>query len=414
MTPRNRTLAVRLKPSVTAVVAGGLAGTVALLTYQGMMALQHLVWPPASDGSFAAPLRIFLTIILGGILLLLLTRIEPSESVNQLLRDANRPLGRSPRKIAITALAAIVSVAFGGAIGPEAGLLAVVAECAVIVSAFIARDEAQARAIAQAGAAGVMGGLYGSPPAAAAITGDGESLAPSRLMSFVAGISGFLAFTGLSHAIFDSTGLASIPLPEPGDGTAWLLIVPVLVGVGMGVLFRWLHHGANRLASQIARPWVVTIIGTVLFAALSAAIPLVLFSGHHEITEVIDVYSSGETGALWILALAKIIAVVLCLVARWRGGEIFPLVFVGAAAGAATALMLPGVDPAGAMAGAMAATLAVGWRRPLATLLVLVLVLDSGMALPLLLGVGVGAVVDKIFFAAPEPREGSEKHHASA
>lgn len=399
---KKQAFAIRLKPSVTAIITGSLAGTIALLTYQGMTALQHLIWTQAADGSSAGALRIFLTIIFGGALLLLLARIDASESVSQLLRDTNSPLARSPRKIAVTALVAIVSVAFGGAIGPEAGLLAVVAQSSVIVSHFIARDEAQARAIAEAGAAGVMGGLYGSPPAAAAITGDGESLAPSKLMSFVAGISGFIAFTGLSRAVFGSEGLATMPLPEPGEGSQWLLIVPVLVGVGMGALFRWMHHGAEHLAAKLPRPWLATVIGTVLFAALAAAAPLVMFSGHHEISGVLYIYSGDAAGSLWILALAKILAIVLCLTAGWRGGETFPLIFVGAAAGAATALLLPNLDPAGAMAATMAATLAVGWRRPLATLLVLVLVLEPGLALPLLLGVGVGTVVDKVVFAAKE------------
>ncbi|GAA1405941.1 hypothetical protein AUR04nite_16620 [Glutamicibacter uratoxydans] len=402
MSTLSKALAIALKPPATAVITGAAAGTIALLTYQGMLALQHLVWAPAADGSLAGPLRIFLTIVLGGVLLLLLARIEASESVDQLLRDAEHPRSRSRRKILVTALVAIVSVAFGGAIGPEAGLLAVVAQCAVIVSGFIARDEAQARAISQAGAAGVIGGLYGSPPAAAAITGDGESLAPSRLMSFVAGISGFLAFTGLSRSVFGSTGLAAIELPEPGSGSSWLLIVPVLVGVGMGAAFRWLHHGAEALAAKMSRPWAPMAAGTLLFAGLAAAVPLVMFSGHHEMAGITDALAGGEAGTLWIVAGSKILAVVLCLAAGWRGGEIFPLVFVGAAAGAATALMLPGLDPASAMAAAMAATLAVGWRRPLAALFVLVLVLESGLALPLLLGIGVGTVIDKVFFSSPE------------
>lgn len=393
------------KPALTAIIAGGLAGLVAILTYQLMLLLQHLIWETAAPEDGVGPVRIVLTILTGGALLLLLARLGPSESVDELLGDSDSPLGRTPRKILVTALVAIVSIAFGGAIGPEAGLLAVVAECSVIVSRFIARDEAQARAIAQAGVAGALGGLYGSPPAAAAIDRDGESLAPSRIMSFVAGISGFLVFLFVARTVFGGQGMAEIPLPEAQPGEAWLVIVPVLAGAAFGILFRMLHHGADGIAARIGKPWLVTIIGTVLFAALAAAIPLVRFSGHHELLELPALLADGASGELWLLAAAKLVAMILCLVAGWRGGEVFPLIFIGAAAGAGTALLLPGVDPAAAVAGAMAATLAVGWRRPLAALLVLVLVVDVSAVMPLLLGVGVGIALDRLIFPQPAGEE---------
>jgi H+/Cl- antiporter ClcA len=201
--------------------------------------------------------------------------------------------------------------------------------------------------------------------------------------------------------VFGGNGMADIPLPDARAGEAWLVIIPVLIGAAFGVVFRLLHHGADRVAHRIARPWLVTIIGTALFAGLAAAIPLVRFSGHHELLELPVMLAEGATGELWLLAAAKLLAMVLCLVAGWRGGEVFPLIFIGAAAGAGTALLLPAVDPAAAVAGAMAATLAVGWRRPLAALLVLVLVVDVSAVLPLVVGVGVGIALDRLVFPQP-------------
>ena len=360
-----------------------------------MLALQRLVW---GEGD-ASPVRIAVTILVGGALLILLGRIAPSESMDELLGDADHPIGRSPRKVLVTALAAIVAVAFGGAIGPAAGLLAVVAQCSMIVSRYIARDEAEARAIATAGNAGVLGGLYGSPPAAAALDGEGDALSPSRLMAFVAGLSGFGVFLFVARTVFGGGGIAAVPLPASAPGVALLVIVPILVGVVFGIAFRLLHDGAERVASRIPRPWLVTAIGTVLFAALAAAIPMVRFSGHHEVTEIPGMFAGGEGAELWLIAVAKLVAVVLCLVSGWRGGEIFPLIFIGGAAGAATALLLP-VDPAAAVAGAMAGLLAVGWRRPIAAMFLLLLLVDVQSVVPLLAGIGVGILADRLVFPA--------------
>lgn len=383
----------QLKPPLTAILAGAAAGAIALLTYQAMLFLQHVIWNTGVDGE-VGPIRIIVTILLGGAILILLARIAPSESMDELLRDSKHPVGRSPKKILVTALVAIVSIAFGGAIGPEAGLLAVVAQCSIIVSRYIARDEAQAREIAQAGAAGVLGGLYGSPPAAATI--DTSAPAPTKAMSFLAGLSGFATFILLARTVFGGEGVAAISLPNPSDGSPWLVIVPALVGACFGLAFRVLHHATERAARRITKPWVVTAVGTALFAVLAAWIPLVRFSGHHELHDVTELFNAGAGGQLWLVAAVKIVAVVLCLVAGWRGGEVFPLIFIGAAAGAATALLLPEVDPASAMAAAMAATLAIGWRRPLPGVLVLLLVIDAPVVIPLLLGTGIGVVIDQL------------------
>ena len=46
------------------------------------------------------------------------------------------------------------------------------------------------------------------------------------------------------------------------------------------------------------------------------------------------------------------------------------------------------------MATGMAATVAVGWKRPLAVLLILILLIDIPVALPLIIGAGVGFLVN--------------------
>ncbi len=395
---------VQAKPFVTALVAGGLAGLVAILTYQAMMALQRLIWNTGAGEDGPGATRIVVTILVGGALLLLLARVAPSESMEELLDDANHPAGRSQRKILVTALVAIVSIAFGGAVGPEAGLLAVVAQCSVLVSRRVAQDEAQARAIAQAGTAGALGGIYGAPPVAAAMEDDraDAGTAPSRLLQFVAGLSGFAVFLGLARTVFGGEGVARIPLPDTIDGAEWLLILPLLAGAGAGLAFVWLHRAVDSVAARFSRRWVVTVVGTVAFAALAAAVPLLRFSGHHELAELPSLYASGDAGLLWVLVIGKVAATVLCLVAGWRGGEIFPLIFIGAAAGAAVAAAVPQIDPAAAMAGAMAATLTVGWRKPLAGFVVLLIVIEAPLAIPLLAGVGVGIVVDRVLGATDD------------
>ncbi len=122
--------------------------------------------------------------------------------------------------------------------------------------------------------------------------------------------------------------------------------------------------------------------------------PLVRFSGHHELHDLLVLTETGAWATLLVVAVAKILAVAVCLASGWRGGEFFPLVFIGSAIGGAVAVGVPGLEIGAAMATGMAATVAVGWKRPLAVLLILILLIDIPVALPLIIGAGVGFFVN--------------------
>lgn len=378
---------------VLALSYGAVAGLLALLTLSGMMWLQGIVWG-ASAAAFGdrSPLQIVLTILAGGALLVLLDRIAPSEDIETLLRQSADPGGMPRRAVLATGLSAIVAVACGGAVGPEAGILAVVAQLSAIVSHRLRGDIEAQRVVGQAGTAGALGGFYGSPPGAAAIEGD--TIGPRKALELVAGFSGFLVFLGVARLVAPD-GVQRIELPALTESSTleFGLVLVALAGAAAGLLFRALHGVLHRLTAAIRHRWIVILAGTGIFAMLAAALPLVRFSGHHELVELWGLTESGSWGELALLAAAKILALALCLASGWRGGEFFPLVFVGAAVGGALAAV-SAVDAGAAIAVGMAAAAAVGWKRPLAALLVLVLLVETPAALPLLLGAGVGYVVN--------------------
>lgn len=151
-------LAGRLRLAGLAALYGAVAGVLAQLTLQGMTSLQHLVWAgPAPWWRIAA------TICAGGALLIVLRRISEPLSMAELLRADPTDRARRHRIILVTAMSGIVSIAFGGAVGPEAGLLAVIALVSVLVGHFIIRDLREERMLHSASTAGALSGLYASP-----------------------------------------------------------------------------------------------------------------------------------------------------------------------------------------------------------------------------------------------------------
>ena len=78
-----------------------------------------------------------------------------------------------------------------------------------------------------------------------------------------------VALAGCNMVVLNPTGDIAVQQRDLiliATGLMLLIIVPVLVGGILGVLFRVLQAGADRVAAWIARPWLVTLIGTALWA----------------------------------------------------------------------------------------------------------------------------------------------------
>lgn len=373
----------RLRLPLLAALYGAVAGVVANVTLQAMTWCQDLLWRGADPWW-----RIALTIGAGGLVLGLLRRVAEPLTMAALLQADPEDRGRRHRIILVTAASAVVAVAFGGAVGPEAGLVAVVAEIWVLVGHRLTRDVAEARVLERSATAASLSGLYASPPGAAAL--DDDEIGPGKVLPVLAGVAGFFAFLLCSRLVFDAEGVQAVALP--GGEVTWHVAVAGLAGSLLGLIFRWLHHGAEAWAQRAPRPWMVLAAGTTAFAALAAAVPLVRFSGHHEVAELAAPIAASDTGWLVMVALAKVVALSLCLVAGWRGGEFFPLAFAGAAVGAASALAVGG-DPGPAMAAAMGAAVVAGWGKPVAAFLVLALLVTGVPSLAVVAGVGIGWLV---------------------
>ena len=166
------------------------------LTFVLMRWLEHTVWS-VSDARWYIPVAI----LVGGLLITALRRRAGRSDLEQQVREGADPTTLHRRRTAYLGASAAIAVGFGGAIGPEAGLIAVVSELSALVSRRVARDHTEAVAIGEAGTAAALGGLYGSPPGAAAY--DDSLLTPPKavnLLAAIAGLGGFLLVRSVRRA----------------------------------------------------------------------------------------------------------------------------------------------------------------------------------------------------------------------
>src|SRR3954469_15432416 len=327
-------------------------------------------------------------------------------------------------------LAALATLSFGAVLGPEAPLIAVGSGLGVLAVRLAARDAPPmaATVIAAAGSFASISTLLGSPLLgsfllleASGLGGPllGVVLVPGLLAAGV----GTLIFVGLDSI----TGLGTFSLSLPDVPAfdrptvamfGWAIVIGLvapLLGLGIRQLARSLRPvGARRLLVMLP----LVGIGVGALAACFAAVtdhPAsdVLFSGQDQLPSLIAQASEWSVGALLLLIACKGLAYALSLSA-FRGGPVFPAMFLGAAGGIA-ASHLPGLSlvPAIAMGiGAMSCTML---GLPL-TSVVLATVLVSSDSLNVISLVIVSVVVTHVLTArlAPAPDSAPEPAPAAA
>lgn len=376
--------------ALTACGYGFVAGVAAALVLWLMGLVLHLVWSGPE-----ARWYIFVVICAGGAIIALLR--EPSDDLNiaQQIAAAGKPAASKIRQTGLLALLAVIAVGFGGAIGPEAGILAVVAELSAIVSFALARLHQPTNLVGEIGAAGALGGIYAGAPGALV---DEVPRAPKWYL-FAAGLFGLAGFLMVTRRILPDSPL-HVDLPEhipAGDGAEVLLaLLPAISGAGTGLLFVVLLPAIRGLLARFGNIRRQTLVETFLFAVLAASFPILRFSGHHELHDMIEWGQHAGMIALLALACLKILAMSLCLASGWHGGAVFPLIFAGAAAGGATIAIVPHMPVTVALVAGIGGAVTVGMGKPIAAMLIALLLIGPVAMGPLCVGLLVGWLASRL------------------
>jgi H+/Cl- antiporter ClcA len=316
-------------------------------------------------------------------------------------------------------LAALAGLGLGVVLGPEAPLIALGGGLAVLA---VSRRRPPEQALALVGAAGsfaAVSTLLGSPVVGAFLLMEVIGIA-GPMMSVVL-VPGLLA-AGVGTLIFIGLGqwtgfgtlsltipdLPSVPIPDVAE-FGWAIAVGVAAAV--------VGTGIRRLALAIrsrAERWVVTstVVAGVVVALLAMAYAAgsgrdaqeVLFSGQDALGPLLTQSGTYSAGALVLLVACKGLAYAVAL-STFRGGPIFPSLFIGAAGGLALSHLpgLPAVAGAGMGIGAMCAVM-LGFPLTAVLLTTLLLGSDGMTVVPLVIvSVVVAYVLSARLNPAPRP-----------
>ena len=269
-------------------------------------------------------------------------------------------------------LAALTTLSLGAVLGPEAPLIALGGGLAALVVRSVKADapEQAVRVVAAAGSFAAISTLLGSPLAGAFLLMEasglgGPMLAPIMVPGLLAAGIGSLVFVGFDAWTGHGTFSLAVPnLPHFGqpDGAefGWAIVIGLAAAL-LGFAIRWLGlhvrpHVERRLL--LLTPVAGLVVGglAVAFAeGTGKSSSLVLFSGQSALPTLLTNSATYSVGALILLLACKGLAYGVSL-GSFRGGPVFPSMFIGAVGGIALSHLpgLPMIAGAGMGIGAMA------------------------------------------------------------
>lgn len=334
------------------VALGGLIGIPAAVVAWAFLGVVHwlenLLWTDLPDalGADAPPWYLVLGLpILGALVVALARHLLPGDGGHIPLAG----IGHDPtpwRYAPGIALAAIGTLGFGAVLGPEAPLVALGSAVGMAAVGLAKVKGPAEQVIATAGSFSAISALFGGPLVAGIMLLEaglaaGSALMPALIPGLAAAAIGYVVFVGLGDWGGLHTTKMAVPQIPDYLGTRIIdLVLAVAVGIIVALLMRQVHQLGgvlDRVAGSAgwARRYAVLLGGGALVGGIAVAITAmdidvheILFSGQNGLPGVL---AETSVGVLLIIIVAKVIAYGICMGCGFRGGPVFPAIFIGVA-----------------------------------------------------------------------------------
>jgi H+/Cl- antiporter ClcA len=326
--------------AIIGIPAAFLAALFLALVHDG----QHWLWAslPSSLGHSSPPwyLVIFLPAV-GALAVLVARKALPGDGGHSPLQGIGGgavPVKNGPGIV----LAALGTLCFGAVLGPEAPLIAIGSVVGMIFALLVRVGKREQAVLATAGSFSAISALFGGPIVGGMLLTEGglamgTALLPILLPGFVAAAVGYVIFIGFgSWGGLHEQGLVVPNLPAYTGTHLYDLLAAIAVGIITALLVTLVRTGARWLAGEglAGAGLPLLLVGGGLAVGLIAQIADwlgadsqdVLFSGQSAIP-ALDAATS--TKIVLILLAGKAIAYAVSLGCGFRGGPVFPAIFVG-------------------------------------------------------------------------------------
>ncbi len=383
------------------VRASVLGGVVALLASAYVFVEHELLTTlwfelPARAGFGSAPWWWVIGLLVVGAMLTALALRLPGRGGHSPLDGFGFDIG--PSQIGSVLAAALASLAFGAVLGPEAPLLALGTACGFVAARVGRRSPASSseqKLLMLAGGIASFGAVLGNPLVSAFFLVEAALLngIPIR-RPIVLGVPAVALAFGytIQVGLEDRSGLGETQLGVPGLSAYpevlledLLLVVPMaattaLVTLGALGLARRLHAkiGPSSTGAMLGAAVLIGVIAASARAIADVPLEFILFSGQSGMAGMV-----GTTSVVVVVLaiLGKWVAFTLCLGTGFRGGPVFPAIFLAVSIAVLPSAIGGSTLSAGLVAGCTAAATVAVTKLPfVSALLATLLCAPAGLA----------------------------------
>jgi H+/Cl- antiporter ClcA len=204
------------------------------------------------------------------------------------------------------------------------------------------------------------------------LTVAGRALYTQLIPVLVASTTGFFGFRVITH--HSLTSLANLTLPAYPHLD--LAHVPVAIAIGAaGAAAGLVQIAVFRFVDRALRPLDRRPIGKATLGGIGIGLVALvageetLFSGEHELESLLHTTGTKSVATLALIIAGKVVANSLSMATGFRGGKIFPTVFIGGTLGIAIHQAFTSIPLAVAVACGMAGATIVILRLPVFVML---------------------------------------------
>ncbi|MDO4798088.1 MAG: chloride channel protein [Coriobacteriales bacterium] len=373
--------------------------------------LTDLLWMDVG-GALGIPVFPLIVCTLGGIIIGIWTWwshdvVRPLEEVMAEFKKTGSFRTNGAIKPVVTFLLPLV---FGGSVGFEAGLTGLISSGCCWIRDQLKRAGLRAGAVADVTIAASMAAIFRTPLAGIVAGAESAPGNPSRVLEepnvrdydlrrsakvilYTAAALGAMVGVQVFNAVFGTSG--GMPRFEEitATGTQLLWAIPcIALAYGMTLVFHGSRHLFTRVANRLGDNTMGTIekpiIAGVIMGAVACALPYVLFPGETQSEELMHTWTTWSALALLGTGVLKAAITPMCIRMGWVGGDLFPSIFAGVAAGYGLAA-LTGADPMLMVTVTAAAFLGGVLRKPFVVLAILFLCFPADG----ILWMGISAVI---------------------
>ncbi|WP_106768781.1 chloride channel protein [Paenibacillus faecalis] len=284
------------------------------------------------------------------------------------------------------AISAIIVLSFGASLGPEAALVGIIGGLSTWAGDAIKSIVKKKPVLSEHGdiiieySVEASVGMIFRAPLYGAFTLFEDRGDPRRrkliktLVYTITTAAGFSVFFLLSQIDNRSFSLADFGPAMIGLNEMIAIIPLILVGILFAKLYGYFGYLLPKMLKPLENYKVIkAMIGGVVLGLIGTVLPIILFSGEHELTELASTWMDMSFYLLLGMGIVKLFLTEFCLASGWRGGHIFPLIFAGVSIGYAVALLFP-VDPVTSVAVVTTALTSAVLQKPIAVILLFVLI----------------------------------------